>query len=145
MDLSKLQWVLTQTGTPVAIRMGKGSKLQVRLPYAIDNKSWLRAGKRSIPDWLPNEKRWEIPQSWFNDFVNRALERYHRVYVVQPYHEHEVCAPACWNAVGHECQCSCMGANHGSGQSSAWFIASDTFAVRWGPRQLACRLLTKRP
>lgn len=83
----------------MAVRMGKGSKLQVRLPFAIDNKIWLRAGKRSIPGWLPDEKRWEIPKSWFNDFVNRALQRYRRVYVVQPYHEHEVCAPACWNAV----------------------------------------------
>lgn len=141
-DAARLKWVLAQTSTPVAMRLGKGHKLLVKLPYALDNRHWLQAGRRTSPNWEPEAKHWELPQSWFNDLVNRTLDRYGKVYVVQPYREQEVCAPACWNAVGHECQCSCMGARHGSGASGGWFIASDTFAVRWGPRFLACRLVT---
>lgn len=114
----------------MAIRLGKGHKLHVLVPYAADNRLWLQGDKRTSPKWLGEQKRWEMPQAWFNDLVNRALDRYRRIYVVQPHHEQEVCAPACWNAIGHECQCSCMGANHGSGQSGGWFVASDTFAVR---------------
>lgn len=143
-DAVKLNWVLGQTATPVAIRLGKGQKLQVKVPYAADNRSWLQGEKRTPPIWAPNIKRWLLPQAWFNDFINNALHRYRRVYVVQPYHEHEVCAPACWDALGHVCQCSCMGANHGGGRGSGWFVASETFAVRSGTRLLACRLMTAK-
>jgi hypothetical protein len=87
---------------------------------------------------------WELPKSWFNDFVDRALKRYGKVYIIQPYREQEICARACQEALGHECQCSCMGANHGIGNDGSWFEVSDTFSTRWGERELACRLLTAR-
>ena len=46
---------------------------------------------------------------------------------------------------GDECQCSCMGENHGS-QSPAgrWRVVSDTFATRWNDEELACRLVTRK-
>lgn len=28
---------------------------------------------------------WELPKSWFNDLVDRALQRYGKVYIIQPY------------------------------------------------------------
>jgi len=37
------------------------------------------------------------------------LAKYSKVYVIQPYREQEKCSPTCQNAIGHECQCSCMG------------------------------------
>ncbi|MEP1497973.1 MAG: hypothetical protein ABJK50_20985, partial [Pseudophaeobacter sp.] len=64
--------------------------------------------------------------------------------IIQPYREQEICARACQEALGHECQCSCMGANHGAGNDGSWFEVSDTFSTRWGDRELACRLLTAR-
>ena len=67
---------------------------------------------------------WELPKSWFNDFVDRALQRYGKVYIIQPYREQEICARACQEALGHECQCSCMGANHGVGNDGSWFEVS---------------------
>ncbi|WP_354134437.1 hypothetical protein [Bradyrhizobium sp. S3.9.1] len=67
-----------------------------------------------------------------------------KVYIIQPYREQEICARACQEAQGHECQCSCMGANHGVGNDGSWFEVSDTFSTRWGERELACRLLTAR-
>jgi hypothetical protein len=48
---------------------------------------------------------------------------------------------ACLGAEKHECQCSCMGANHGAGNDGSWFEITDYFATRWGERSLACRLL----
>ena len=140
----RLDRILRQTDAPVVIRLGKAHRLRVLLPFADDNRLWLQQGMKSRPVWLRSEKRWDLPANHFNVFVRRALERYGRLWVVQPYKEHEVCAPACWNAVGHECQCSCMGANHGSQSGEGFFVVNDTFAVRYGNEHVACRLMTLR-
>ena len=142
---SKLKHVWNQRSVPVILRRGgKGQRLRLRLPYAENNRSWLQDGRRNAPKWIADGSYWETPKAWFNDLVNRALERYGRLYVIQPYREQEKCAPACLNAVGHECQCSCMGANHGAGNDGSWFEVSDTFATRWGHQQLACRLMHRK-
>jgi hypothetical protein len=139
----RLRKVVDQTEIPVLIRRGKGNQLRVRLPYHVLNKSWLGASGRNHPVWDAKKKVWEVPQAWFNDLVNRCLQRYGRVYVIQPYRAQEVCARACWEAERDECQCSCMGMYHGSQSSGAkWREVSDAFATRWGARELACRLIT---
>jgi hypothetical protein len=136
--------VWRQPSTPVVLRRtGQGQKLRIRLPYAESNRDWLRNGRRSNPEWVARGKYWELPKAWFNDFVNRALAKYGEVYVIQPYREQEKCSPACLDAMGHDCTCSCMGANHGAGNDGSWFEVSDTFATRWGNLHLACRLMTK--
>ena len=143
MSTERLKAIWEQCAIPVVLRRdGPGDLLRVRLPFGADNRWWLRNGRIRNPAWVGGKEcYWELPKSWFNDFVDRALVRYGKVYVIQPYREKEVCAPACWNAVGHECQCSCMGANHGSGNCNGFFEVSDNFAVRWGKRELACRLI----
>ena len=143
-DKAKLDWVLSQKSVPVALRFGKGHKLYVKVPYAEDNRKWLQNGKRTSPVWFKERKQWELPQAWFNDFINRSLDRYTKVYVIQPYREQEVCSPSCRSAQGHECQCSCMGANHGSESHAGWFDISDAFSVRWGAREIACRLISAK-
>lgn len=141
----KLKRVWGQEQTPVVLRRtGKGQRLRVRLPYAETNRQWLQNGRRTSPVWMPRKKYWELPKAWFNDFVERSLRQYGKVYVIQPYREQEKCAPACQNAIGHECQCSCMGSNHGAGNDGSWFVVSDTFATRWGNEEIACRLMTAR-
>jgi hypothetical protein len=143
----KLKNVWNQTMIPVVLRRGgNGERLRVRLPKKPDNFEWLRNGRSIRPQWFAGEQRWywELPKKWFNDFVNRALERYGKVYVIQPFREQEVCARACMEANGHECQCSCMGANHGAGVDGSWFEVSDTFAVRGRKPELACRLMIKK-
>lgn len=97
-----------------------------------------------MPKWSFQHEFWELPKSWFNDFVDRSLQRFGQVYIFQPYREQEVCAPACQKAEGHECQCSCMGKNHGAGNDGSWFEVSETFATRWGDKVIACRLLSKK-
>ena len=143
MDGRSPERVWNQQLIPVAQRRtGKGELLRVRLPYASENRQWLRNGRRTAPIWVPKEKHWELPKAWFNDFVDRALSKYDKVYIIQPYREQEKCSPACQNAVGHECQCSCMGQHHGMGNDGSWFEVTETFATRWGPQEVACRLLT---
>lgn len=140
---SDLKAILDQDRIPVLYRAGsKGTKLRVRLPYAVTNRAWLQSFGRRNPVWLSERKIWEVPKSWFDDMVEAALKKYGRLYVIQPYREEERCSPQCLNAVGHECQCSCMGANHGQGNDGSWFEVSETFATRWGERTLACRLLS---
>lgn len=144
-DPTRLRQIWNQPSIPVILRRNdKGERPRIRLPFDQNNRTWLQAGRRTQVIWNGPEKCWEIPKKWFNDFVRDALTRYGRLYVVQPYQEQEKCAPACWNAVGHECQCSCMGANHGAGDDERWFEVSETFATRWGERYLACRLMIRK-
>ena len=146
MDDAKLTKIWNQHEIPVILRRtGKGQLLRARLPYADNNRVWLQADRRISPAWIAGKRYWEIPKAWFNDFVERALRTFGQVYVIQPYREQEKCSPACLNAVGHECQCSCMGRNHGAGNDGSWFEISDTFATRWGDQMLACRLMKARP
>jgi hypothetical protein len=140
-----LKSVWNQTLIPVVLRRGgKGQRLRIRLPVAEDNQQWLQAGKRTAAVWLPKYRCWEVPKAWFNEFVEKSLVRYGSLYVIQPYREQEKCAPACHNATGHECQCACMGANHGAGNDGSWFEVSETFATRWGEQHLACRLMVAK-
>jgi hypothetical protein len=141
-DLSRLQEVW-RSKTPVVFRQAQG-RLRVRLPFSAHNRSWLAAMGRHNPEWISAKKYWEIPAAWFNKLVERALDSYGFLYVIQPYREQEKCARACMEAQGHECNCSCMGANHGQGNMSGWLEISETFATRWNEAHLACRLLRKR-
>jgi len=135
-----------QKTIPVIYRRGHRLPLMIKLPYASDNFEWLRRDNRRKPDWNKQFTCWEVPNAWFEDVIRRALERYGRVHVVQPYRALEKCAPACWNAMGFECECSCMGENHGSqSPSRSWYVVSETFAFRWQDRQLACRLIERPP
>jgi hypothetical protein len=141
----RLRQVWQQTTVPVLFRKGKGYPLMVKLPFAEDNRSWLRAARTRRPEWNGTFKCWETPKAWFSDLVEAILSKYGKLYIIQPYRPQEICAPACWNAVGHECQCSCMGENHGmSAPSGKWLVISDTFATSWGERALACRLMTRK-
>jgi hypothetical protein len=134
--------VWEQKALPVIFRDSPGHPLLVRLPFAEGNREWLQDDRRHRPKWLASEKAWSIPKAWFDDSARRCLERYHAVYIIQPFRESETCAPACVNAIGVECTCSCLGANHGSGISmETWYVVSDAFAVRYGPKQYAVRLL----
>jgi hypothetical protein len=150
-DGAKLRLVWNQRETPVILRRtGKGEDIRLRLPTAnasrdhMIHRSWIRNGRRSAVAWSQTMRCWEAPRSWFNDLVERCLDQFGKVYIIQPFREQEKCAPACMNASGHECQCSCMGANHGTGNDGSWFEVSDTFATRWGDLQLACRLMERR-
>jgi hypothetical protein len=149
-DDKRLRRIWNQQKFPVLLRREQG-RLRVRVPY--DPKDilwlgrtqyWLRSGRHNIPEWFPVEHYWEVPANWFNALIQQLLNRFSGVYVIQPFREQEVCASQCWNAKGHECECSCMGANHGQGKHGQWLEISETFATRWGPSEIACLFMTKK-
>ncbi len=138
----KLREIWSQKTIPVVYRPGGSNPLLVRLPYASDNRVWLKGRHRNKPKWNPEHKRWEVAKSWFEDVVKQAIVRYGSVYVIEPFRVQKKCAPACWNAKGLECDCSCMGQNHGTGDPSGrWYVISDSLAVNWGPRQYSYKLM----
>jgi hypothetical protein len=119
---------------------GKGPLL-VRVPARSDGSyAWLEGKRRRKIQWNRDYKAWEMPRSRFNDIVLRGFYVYHAIYIIEEYREMIKCAPACWNAQGYECNCSCGGTNHGVGAELA-HIVSDTFAFEWGGKRLSCRLL----
>ena len=131
-----------QTDIPVVYRQASPGPILVRLPYSPDNYAWLRGDNRHKPKWDAQHKNWETPVTWFDGLIHRSLQRYRKVYVIQVYRDQQKCAPACWDATGFHCECSCMGANHGTGHPGGnWYEVSETFACHWGPRQYACRLI----
>lgn len=144
-ESSRLEAVWRQKAIPVAWRSGETARpLLAKLPFMIDNRSWLRSMGRRHPDWNERGQYWEIPKSWFNALIEKALNRFGSIYVVQPFREQEKCSPSCMNAIHHVCECSCMGANHGAGNDGSWFEVSEAFATRWGERELACRLMVAK-
>lgn len=151
-DLDQMRGIWREAQIPVILRKGNGHPLQVKLPgdpanviWRVTRGQWLQAGRRNKAKWVPRFNCWEVPQAWLNSLVRQILHAFGKLYLIQPYREQEKCAPACFNAKGHDCQCSCMGVNHGQGGPNAgWFVVSDTFATRWGDEDLACRLMLKR-
>ena len=76
------------------------------------------------------------------DVIKLCLQQYQSAYVIQLYRAQQKCAPACWNAEGFHCECSCMGENHGGGHPGGnWHEVSETFAVSWGDQRYSCRHL----
>jgi hypothetical protein len=141
----RLDRVWNQNAAPVILRRGPGNPLRMRLPYRSLNRAWLQGDGRRNPAWKQQGKFWELPQAWFDRLVDQCLSDFGKVYVIQPHRAQEKCAPACWDAAGHECQCSCLGANHGVGSPSGrWKIVSEAFAARWGQREVACRLIERK-
>ncbi|RPI74829.1 MAG: hypothetical protein EHM45_17040 [Desulfobacteraceae bacterium] len=133
----KLKEIWNQKEFPVVFRKGKGEPLLVRFSDSDEEKAWLKDEHRNKPKWLKNYKCWKIPKAWFEDVVKRALIRYKGVYVIQPFRPQEKCAPACWNATGIECDCSCMGENHGSGNPiGKWYIVSEALGCPMGRKTI---------
>jgi hypothetical protein len=101
-----------QTDVPIILRRGgNGEKLRVRLcghEYAEKDSYWLKKERRIYPIWNSHLNCWEVPKAWFSRLVKEITEAYGKLYIIQPYREQEKCSPACQNAKGHECQCSCM-------------------------------------
>ncbi|MGA1809429.1 MULTISPECIES: hypothetical protein [Sphingobium] len=149
-DPTRLKAIWNQKEIPVFLRREEG-RPRLRLPcnwnsyaHVALTRNWIRAGRHSIPESDYKRRYWEVPASWFNELLKQLLQEYGKLYVIQPFREQEKCSQMCWDAKGHECQCSCMGKNHGQGKSGHWLEISETFATRWGEMEYACRLLTMK-
>ena len=148
-DDPKLMEIWNQKSIPILFQREQGYPLLVHLPNSGYYQNWLRGRKqrgkkRRNPVWNNQFKCWEVPVAWFEELVKRLLNKYGKVYVIQVYRERNICAPACWNARGSSCVCSCMGVNHGKDYPGGkWYVVSEALAIQWGERKYACRLITK--
>lgn len=139
-----LRAIWKQSKIPVVYRQGGKDPLLVRLPYEKDNRAWLKENPRQKePEFFKKYECWRIPKSRFDTIIEKALVRYGRVYAIQPYRVLEICTSSCMKASGFECECSCMGANHGAGIAGSWYEISETLAVKWHTREYACRLIVR--
>lgn len=136
----KFQQIWWQSDMPVIVRQAESKPVLVRLSHSPKNYRLIKGRKRNKPHWNRQLECWEIPRAWFNEMIHVFLKRDEVVYLVQPYRVTQKCFPACWNAEGFICECSCMGDNHGSGHPGGrWYVVSDTFAFKWGYSEYACR------
>ena len=136
-----LKDIWRQRRIPVIFIPPQGS-LMVRLTlyWGREAYRWLRNGQRAKPSWDRLHRCWIIPRTWFQSTLDHLREE-SETYVVQPYRPQQKCAPACWNAVGDWCECSCMGANHGLGQPDGkWNVISEYCAIKYRDRDYAVRL-----
>lgn len=144
---------------PVVFRPAGRDPVLIRLPasafrFPLRSHDWARwLTDRTNPTdyelskipWYPRWKAWGVPRSRFERLVRCTLGRFGSCYVINQYDEMKKCAPACWNAEGVECQCSCLGANHGSQNAGSYYVVSETCAFEWQGRKLSCRLLKIPP
>jgi len=143
-DLPSAKIIWDNGKIPVVLRRGGSQAIRLRVPYSPNNREWLKNGPgKRHPIWNKEKEYWELPASRFNELVKMILNRYGKVYIIQPYREKEVCSPSCINAEGFECQCSCLGANHGSGNHQGWYEVTEALALRYGDKKLGCRLLER--
>lgn len=142
----RLRRIWNQKDIPVIFRASRVAKLRIRLPYRSDNRRWLKCSKRKKePEWDKEKQNWILPKSRLTELVEMILNRHGAIYIIQPYREIEKCAPACWDAVGFECECSCLGENHGRNHHhDGWFVVSEACALRHGRRRFGARLLRLR-
>lgn len=143
-DIREAKSIWNNGTISVVLRRGDSKPIRIRVPYSEDNRRWLKNGPRKRePIWNKAGKFWELPKSRFNEIIGMILNRYGKVYIIQPYQEKEVCSLSCINAEGFECQCSCLGANHGSDNHQGWYEITEALAVKYGEEKLGCRLLEK--
>jgi len=137
---TEIRRIWFQTEAPVVHRPKTG-KLNVKLPNGLNDSDWLNLCGASVPTW--NNGYFIVAASWLNEVIKQSLERYGEVFLIQPYNEKEICASACKNASGFECQCSCLGKNHGQGEdgSGGWYFIDEALEVRWRGEVLAARHL----
>lgn len=149
----KIREVWRQRDVPVLVRQGAGFPVFVKIPNPkIDDLMWRRKAATWLKPtlssrdakWLKNARGFEVPKAWFNNLTTKLLQKYQKLWIIQPYREQEVCAPACKTASGHECNCQCMGRYHGiDAPGSGWFTVNEAFETRWGESHMACRLMIR--
>jgi hypothetical protein len=94
-------------------------QVTAKIPARKGNFRWLHE-TLGIKSPELNGDRWTLPRSCLVRLVTAAVDRYGFVVLWRDMSKLSRCTRACLEAVGAECDCSCMGAHHGQ-DSGAWF------------------------
>jgi len=143
--------IFSQNSFPVVCNPPTDSGLWIKIPADWNDKDdprryhWLCNLLPRKPRWFLQYKSWIIPERHLQLITKELLDKFGCVILLQLHREKEVCAPACWNAQGLECHCSCLGVNHGAGQPGGrWYIVGEAYAVQWaGDLKVSCQYLIR--
>ena len=140
-----------QKDIPVIVRTrkrgGGNPKLRVRLPEYGDHYTLLKGTNKynRNPVEVPAKRYWEVAYRRLNGLVEILANFYGKVILIQPVREKQVCARKCMEATGFECECSCLGANHGAyNMDSSWYEVDDTYAVRHGSEYASLKIIAPK-
>jgi hypothetical protein len=111
-------------------------RLHLRMPYGDGaNRAWLRdtLGARIRPDWNRTDKRWEVSRTHLMVLAHALADRFGAVDVFLEFSTTQKCDRRCREAVGDDCECSCLGAYHAGGLWGAgWVEVGETTLIRAG-------------
>lgn len=138
-----------QKETPVILRRrkqsGKNPKLRIRMPDGEDHFQLLKGKSKNNhnPIYFDNRNFWDLPYSRLDDLVQILATHFGKVLLMQPIRESQTCARACMEANGFECECSCLGAHHGShNMDSSWYEVDDTYAISYGEEKVSLKVIS---
>jgi hypothetical protein len=126
------------------------TRLWVWMPYSTTNRQWLKdtLGARIKLEWVkrPGESHWEIARNHLRAVVEALADRFGSVDVYLEYKLTERCDTRCRDARSDDCECSCLGANHGgAAYMREWRRVGETTLVASGDRKLVHLRVERRP
>lgn len=108
-------------------------RVVIKMPYAPGNRAWLKdvLGDRIRPTWNKDLGRWEIARNHFGSVVEALADRLGRIDAYMDFTCIERCDSRCKAARSRECNCVCLGKNHGQGGvTHGWKLVSDTLEIK---------------
>ncbi|WP_236652527.1 hypothetical protein [Streptacidiphilus neutrinimicus] len=111
------------------------ARLRIRMPYAPDTRAWWhdQLGDLIRPAWNREMKCWEIARSHMREVVEALAERFGAVEVALDFRNSSRCDVRCRDAEGDDCDCQCLGENHGGAAYwRAWIQVGETTLVEPG-------------
>ncbi|WP_435107325.1 hypothetical protein [Nocardiopsis synnemataformans] len=119
-------------GPKVAVWRPADGRLLVRMPFGKNNRRWLMygLGPETRPGWNKAVKCWEIARPHFRAVVEGLAKKYGSVNVFIDSRATSTCDTRCAEAKGDECECQCLGENHGgAAYQKAWELVGDTTLI----------------
>lgn len=116
----------------------------VRISHPEDNRAWLgsiRTRGRGLL-WQREERHCECHSAWLAALAEVVLAHHCRVWLMQQFDCRAGCNESCITGRGLDCECGCLGRNHGAGLVDGWaqrIEANDACALLGVV--YACRLL----
>ena len=128
-------------------RLDRGLYARLPVTHPINERAnraaeleFLQQGQKAEPEWDREAGFWSLTRGALGTHLINAVERYGACWIVQTYNEKEVCAAACQNAKGDDCDCAYGGEHHRAGDDGSWHHITEICAVRAGPHVFAIRL-----
>ncbi|MFY1673674.1 hypothetical protein ACN27G_27570 [Plantactinospora sp. WMMB334] len=130
---------------PHIYRPMQPDRLRLGMPYHRNNRSWLKSvlGDRIQPTWVKNPGYWTLARSHFTPLVDALLERFGVVFASVEFSTTQKCDTRCREALGDDCECSCLGERHGGGLwGDGWVQVGETTLLH-SDRQVRHMRLTR--